>query len=76
LNTGRRKVEGRICPLLNRWSDPFALEKGQANGSNIMPEGIAFALEVGGQARIWRTRADDNSDRVVCDVIVSLAPGA
>ena len=36
---------------------------------------IDFALEIGGQARIWRTWADDNPDRMVRGVILDLAPG-
>jgi hypothetical protein len=34
-----------------------------------------FALEMGGMARIWRTWADDNPDRMVRGVILDLAPG-
>jgi hypothetical protein len=36
---------------------------------------VDFALEVGGQVRIWRTWADDNPARVVRGVILDLAPG-
>ena len=36
---------------------------------------IDFALEFGGLARIWRTWADDNPERVVRGVIVDLARG-
>jgi hypothetical protein len=36
---------------------------------------LDFALEVGGQAQIWRTHADDNPQRVVRGVILDLAPG-
>ena len=34
-----------------------------------------FALEMGGMARIWRTWADDNPDRMIRGVILDLAPG-
>ena len=34
-----------------------------------------FALEMGGMARIWRTWADDNPDRMVRGIILDLAPG-
>jgi hypothetical protein len=36
---------------------------------------IDFALEIGGEARIWRTWADDNPDRMVRGVILNLAEG-
>ncbi len=36
---------------------------------------LDFALEVGGLARIWRSQADDNPDRIVRGVILDLAPG-
>jgi hypothetical protein len=36
---------------------------------------VDFALEVGGQAQIWRTWADDSPDRMVRGVILGLAPG-
>ncbi len=36
---------------------------------------LDFALEVGGLARIWRSHADDNPQRVVRGVILNLAPG-
>jgi hypothetical protein len=34
-----------------------------------------FALEMGGMARIWRTWADDNPERMVRGIILDLAPG-
>jgi hypothetical protein len=34
-----------------------------------------FALEMGGMARIWRTWADDDPERMVRGVILDLAPG-
>jgi hypothetical protein len=36
---------------------------------------VDFALEMGGMARIWRTWADDNPERMVRGVILDLAPG-
>ena len=36
---------------------------------------LDFALEVGGLARIWRSWADNNPDRMVRGVILDLAPG-
>ena len=36
---------------------------------------VDFALEIGGQAQIWRTWADDNPERMVRGVILDLAPG-
>jgi hypothetical protein len=36
---------------------------------------IDFALEVGGQAQIWRSHADDNPQRMIRGVILNLAPG-
>jgi hypothetical protein len=36
---------------------------------------VDFALEIGGMARIWRTWADDNPERMVRGVILDLAPG-
>jgi hypothetical protein len=36
---------------------------------------VDFALEIGGLARIWRSWADDNPDRMVRGVILDLAPG-
>jgi hypothetical protein len=36
---------------------------------------LDFALDVGGMAQIWRTQADDNPQRMVRGVILSLAPG-
>ncbi len=36
---------------------------------------VDFALEIGGQARIWRSWADDNPERMVRGVILDLAPG-
>ncbi len=36
---------------------------------------VDFALEMGGQARIWRTWADDNPERMVRGIILDLAPG-
>ena len=36
---------------------------------------VDFALEMGGQVRIWRTWADDNPERMVRGVILDLAPG-
>jgi hypothetical protein len=36
---------------------------------------LDFALEVGGQAQIWRTHDDDDPRRVVRGVILDLAPG-
>jgi hypothetical protein len=36
---------------------------------------LDLALEVGGQAQIWRTCADDDPGRVVRGVILNLAPG-
>jgi hypothetical protein len=36
---------------------------------------LDFALEVGGQAQIWRTYDDDDPKRMVRGVILDLAPG-
>ena len=36
---------------------------------------VDFALEIGGQAQIWRTWADDDPERMVRGVILDLAPG-
>jgi hypothetical protein len=36
---------------------------------------VDFAAEHGGEARVWRTHADDDPDRVVRGVILNLAPG-
>jgi hypothetical protein len=36
---------------------------------------IDFALEVGGQAQVWRSQADEDPSRVVRGVILNLAPG-
>ncbi len=36
---------------------------------------VDFALEFGGMARIWRTWADNNPERMVRGVFVDLAPG-
>jgi len=36
---------------------------------------IDFALEVGGQAQIWRSHADDDPQRMIRGVILNLAPG-
>jgi hypothetical protein len=36
---------------------------------------VDFALEIGGMARIWRSWADGNPDRMVRGVILDLAPG-
>jgi hypothetical protein len=36
---------------------------------------VDFALEIGGMARIWRTWADDNPERMVRGVILDLAQG-
>jgi hypothetical protein len=36
---------------------------------------LDFALEVGGQAQIWRTHDDDDPQRMVRGVILDLAPG-
>ena len=36
---------------------------------------VDFALEIGGMARIWRSWADDNPERMVRGVILDLAPG-
>ena len=36
---------------------------------------VDFALEIGGLARIWRSWADDNPERMVRGVILDLAPG-
>jgi hypothetical protein len=35
---------------------------------------VDFALEFGGMARIWRTWADSNPERMVRGVIVDIAP--
>ncbi len=34
-----------------------------------------FAMEMGGSARIWRTWADDNPERLVRGIILDFAPG-
>jgi hypothetical protein len=34
-----------------------------------------YAREIGAQARVWRSRPDDNPERVVRGVILGLAPG-
>src|ERR1700741_3601044 len=36
---------------------------------------LDLALEVGGQARLWRTQADSDPARVVRGIILNLAPG-
>jgi hypothetical protein len=36
---------------------------------------IDFALEVGGLAQVWRSRADDNPQRMVRGVLLDIAPG-
>src|SRR6266516_4238910 len=36
---------------------------------------LDFALEVGGQARIWRSHADRDPQRMVRGLILDLAPG-
>jgi hypothetical protein len=36
---------------------------------------VDFTLEIGGLARIWRSWADDNSERMIHGVILDLAPG-
>ena len=36
---------------------------------------VDFALEIGGLARIWRSQADHNPDRMVRGVVLDLAPG-
>ena len=36
---------------------------------------VDFALEIGGLARIWRSWADDDPDRMVRGIILDLAPG-
>jgi hypothetical protein len=36
---------------------------------------VDFALEIGGQAQIWRSWADDSPERLVRGVILGLAPG-
>jgi len=36
---------------------------------------VDFALEIGGQAQIWRSWADDSPERMVRGVILGLAPG-
>ena len=36
---------------------------------------VDFAVEIGGQARIWRSWAEDNPDRMVRGIILDIAPG-